>query len=132
MGQKVVVYKKTCKKCNKEKDIRLFPDTNDYKDGKSVYCHECITCWKKNSNYGKSIKKTQIQNKKRLHANYIVNSAIKKGIIKRSNNCQKCGVTDCKIVGHHHNGYEEASILDVLWVCSSCHRKEHNKINYEM
>lgn len=51
--------------------------------------------------------------------------AVRKGKIVKPKHCSKCG-KEGKIDGHHHNGYENR--LDVVWLCRSCHVREHSDI----
>ena len=53
-----------------------------------------------------------------------LNNAIKKGIVVRPEKCEKCSKI-CKPHGHH---FDYSKPLEVLWLCSSCHGKEHRKI----
>ena len=39
--------------------------------------------------------------------------------------CTDCGTT-CKVQAHHHNGYDKAHWLDIVWLCSLCHGKRHH------
>ena len=54
----------------------------------------------------------------------LVQRAIKKGILKRQP-CVKCGKTK-KIHGHHP---DYSKPLKVIWLCVSCHKKEHARLN---
>ena len=53
-----------------------------------------------------------------------VYNALKKGILKKSEQCDECGATG-KLVSHHHLGYEAKYSLFVKWLCTSCHGKKH-------
>lgn len=55
--------------------------------------------------------------------------AIKFGILKRPDSCEKCGIAPertskgrAQIHGHHHRGYDHP--LDVMWLCPKCHSQE--------
>lgn len=56
-----------------------------------------------------------------------VHAAIRKGIIQKASKCicAKCGNQARHY--HHHKGYDEGHELDVIALCSSCHRIVHNK-----
>lgn len=56
-----------------------------------------------------------------------VHAAIRKGIIQKASECicAKCGNQARHY--HHRNGYEEGHELDVIALCSSCHRIAHNE-----
>jgi len=51
----------------------------------------------------------------------IVRQAIKDGLLERPLKCSLCG-RDGRINGHHE---DYNSPYEVLWVCSSCHKKIH-------
>ncbi len=60
---------------------------------------------------------------KRKKASGLVNLAVNSGKLKRSENCQICGVI-AHTQGHHEN-YDQP--YDVVWVCSGCHGTLHTK-----
>lgn len=43
-------------------------------------------------------------------------------------NCEHCGKTGIRIEGHHWS-YLPEHWLDVIWLCTSCHGKEHKRLN---
>ena len=54
-----------------------------------------------------------------------VYQAVRSGRLVRKP-CADCGATN-NIQGHHHNGYDETHLLDVIWLCGVCHMARHNK-----
>lgn len=54
--------------------------------------------------------------------------ARKNGTLIRSESCEHCGVSDVRIEGHHWS-YLPEHWLDVIWLCTSCHGKEHKRLN---
>lgn len=61
----------------------------------------------------------------RFRARSEVYRAIQKGILTREP-CQRCGLDNLRLIhAHHHNGYEPAHWLDVIWLCRACHHKVH-------
>jgi len=52
---------------------------------------------------------------------------IAKGVLVRPPTCSKCGMGDRRIDGHHHNGYADEHLLDVVWLCRSCHKLAHTR-----
>lgn len=64
------------------------------------------------------------------HAVHLVERAIAKGILTRSNKCQECDKSGefkdgRPLIQAHHNDYNKP--LDVRWLCQSCHHKWHQK-----
>ena len=59
------------------------------------------------------------KNPTRAHARQVVYYALKVGMLKKSENCERCGRTDCTIQAHHRS-YDDP--LDVTWLCISCHK----------
>ena len=60
-------------------------------------------------------------------AHCAVSNAVRDGKLIKPSFCTKCGKSGCTIYGHHWSYLPEHQ-LDVLWVCSSCHGKEHRKV----
>lgn len=69
------------------------------------------------------IKWSESNKKKRWVAN-AVNNAVRDGRLSKPSDCEACGATDCRIEGHHCD-YDRP--LDVMWLCSACHRKWHKE-----
>ena len=65
------------------------------------------------------------KNPEKYKARTIVRGAIRNGSLVRKN-CSVCG--DKKSQAHHPN-YNEP--LNVVWLCSACHGKEHRKYDVE-
>lgn len=53
-------------------------------------------------------------------ARQAVYRALRDGKMTRPTSCPACGNTG-RIEAHHHNGYDQAHWLDVIWLCSACH-----------
>ena len=74
-------------------------------------------------------------NKERIHklrANWAVKQAIRKGSLKRPKVCQCCKKKSDRIESHHHKGYEKEFWLDVMWVCTKCHKKLEVQLEYNL
>jgi hypothetical protein len=56
-------------------------------------------------------------------ARKLVMYAVKLGVIKKPNQCEKCNSTG-KIEGHHT---DYTKPLEVKWLCKLCHKQEHKK-----
>lgn len=64
-------------------------------------------------------------NKRKAH--YKLSNAIRDGYLIKENHCSSCFST--QNIQAHHWSYLEEHWLDVIWLCSSCHGKEHKRIN---
>jgi len=64
------------------------------------------------------------KNEEKRACHLILNNAVKDGRVFKPDTCQKCGSTDCRIEGHHHD-YTKPLVVD--WVCRSCHVEIHRK-----
>lgn len=49
--------------------------------------------------------------------------AVKTGKLIKPKKCSKCGI-EVRLSAHHE---DYSKPLEVLWLCSSCHKLEHNK-----
>jgi hypothetical protein len=63
------------------------------------------------------------KDKARRNARAAVARAVRRGL-QLPTVCESCE-TMTKLQAHHHNGYDKAHQLDVVWLCVSCHGKEH-------
>jgi hypothetical protein len=63
-------------------------------------------------------------NKRERAGNKVATAKLRKVLVK-PDSCSVCGRQDTRIVAHHTN-YDEP--LNVVWLCSSCHKKEHNRL----
>jgi hypothetical protein len=68
------------------------------------------------------------KNPKARNAHETLRRAVKKGLVKKSSECEWCGTKECRLHGHHED-YEKP--LDVQWLCSSCHAMTREKRNGE-
>lgn len=56
------------------------------------------------------------------------NNAVRDGRLERKTYCEHCQTTEANIQKHHHS-YEEEFWLDVIFLCTQCHGKEHKRLN---
>lgn len=66
-------------------------------------------------------------------ARYYASNAIRDGRLIRLDNCEICKVKDwgkkrSMIEAHHYKGYNKANWLDIKWLCTNCHKIQHNKL----
>lgn len=59
-----------------------------------------------------------------LFASRVLSSEVRKGKIDRPKKCSCCGKKGKRIVGHHT---DYSKPLKVVWLCDSCHRREHHR-----
>lgn len=62
--------------------------------------------------------------------------AVQSGLLEPPEKCEECGLKPKPskdnrrtLQTHHHNGYEEEHVLDVIWLCPSCHKMAHPETN---
>jgi hypothetical protein len=58
------------------------------------------------------------------NARQILKRAVLSGVVTRPIHCEVCGLI-CKPHGHHP---DYSKPLKVIWVCTSCHGKEHRRM----
>lgn len=65
----------------------------------------------------------------REKARQYVKNAIRDGRLIRSDRCSnpECNKI-CKPEAHHHNGYEEEHWLDVIFLCTECHKEADSEL----
>lgn len=56
-----------------------------------------------------------------------VHDAVRSGKLIKPSSCSECG-GEFRIQAHHHHGYEREHLLDVVWLCDSCHKKQHRTV----
>ena len=67
-------------------------------------------------------------NQHKRKAQIAVGNALRDGKLDKPTCCEHCGTSEKKIQGHHWS-YEPEHWLDVIWLCTSCHGKEHKRLN---
>lgn len=67
-------------------------------------------------------------NQHKRKAQIAVSNAKRDGRLVKPGSCEHCGTSEKKIQAHHWS-YEPEHWLDVIWLCTSCHGKEHRRLN---
>ena len=110
---------KICSQCENKLNISKFSRSRTSKDGLYFYCKDC-----KEKERIRHIKKYPHKNK----AHILFRIALGKGLIIKPESCEHCGVKNPKtargsaLQGHH---FDYSKPLEVMWLCSFCHRKQH-------
>jgi len=130
---------KRCFKCGEEKPIEEFYKHSQMGDGHLNKCKECarkdvIKNRKDKADYYREYdrkrgnrqgyeytKKYRYKNPLKSKAHSILNSAVYHGKIIKPKYCEECG-SDFAIEAHHEDYLKP---LDVVWLCSACHKKRH-------
>ncbi len=68
-----------------------------------------------------------VRNPMKRKAQHAANNALRDGKLQRKTLCEHCLLE--KKLQKHHWSYEEQHWLDVTWLCTSCHGKEHKRLN---
>lgn len=134
---------KTCVKCNKTKPYEEYHKNKAKKDG---YLNVCKPCRKlEQQEYRKTVKGKARDRKynnsskrytalysywdkfpEKKHCQDSLSRAIRDGKVLKNDSCEVCE-SKINVQGHHWRCSEETK-LDVFWLCSSCHSKEHENI----
>ena len=125
---------KTCTKCEEELPPDSFNKDAGKEDGLQTQCRNC----KRNAQRKDYSKKKDVYADRRRaaykkapekkSAHEAVRRAIKKGVLTRPTSCTQCGNSKMRIEAHHHRGYAKENQLDVVFLCTSCHRASEDTI----
>lgn len=133
---------KVCTECGLEKPISEFNKRRSNKDGYQDRCRSCFSKYNKAryhadpSRFIADVRKYRESNKEnvfetrmrmceknpnRKNANMALDYAVKLGYIEKPDHCLGCGcpTEESRVTAHHH---DYAKPLEVLWLCSKCHR----------
>ena len=68
------------------------------------------------------------RNTQKRKAQHAVSNAKRDGKLVKLDCCEHCGTSE-KAIQAHHWSYEPEHWLDVIWLCTKCHGKEHRRLN---
>ena len=71
--------------------------------------------------------KWALLNQHKTKAKHAANRAVRDGKLQKKTLCEHCLLE--KKLQKHHWSYDEQHWLDVIWLCTSCHGKEHKRLN---
>lgn len=110
-----------CYKCKEIKPLEEFTKNRKRPQGYQCLCKEC-----QHKYYKEWYKKNgRNRNKKAQKAEWEVNKAKKNGTLIVPEKCELCGKSGD--IRAHHPNYNKP--LEIIWVCRSCHRNLHRKMN---
>lgn len=134
---------KKCSECGRDLPLSEFNKNRNNKDGLQDRCRDCFSRYNKlryaanrektkaavrkyrSENPGKVLETRLVTCRKRpnqKNAYRAVDAAIKAGVLTRPMVCSGCGCPDSdhRIEAHH---YDYRKPLDVIWLCTPCHRR---------
>lgn len=138
---------KTCFKCGQEKPLEDFYKHPRMASGVLGKCKECAKQdvrdnyrariedkraydKKRNSSPARKASRVEHQRTRRAkdrqkdHARQLVRRSVQSGqLIKKA--CEHCGDPSTEA---HHRDYSKP--LEVVWLCFTCHRREHGQLDY--
>ncbi len=107
-----------CKKCHCETTMRTRDINKHRQSNKEFMRREHQNNPDKVRSYWRTRQETD---PRKIRARSLLNSAIRRGKVKRPSYCEKCGASG--MVYGHHKDYNKP--LDVEWLCADCHGKQH-------
>ena len=144
------ILKMKCRICSEERDTEFYKSNKSYcksclvkkatvwkkqnpdkvkeinhrgREGQSEYYRKWYKMGGRNraENYNQIILLWQKNHPKECKVHYEVKKAIRKGELAKPLNCILCGKKGK--INAHHDDYNKP--FEILWVCSSCHKKIH-------
>jgi len=140
---------RVCTKCGRRKPLTDFPPHKHCRGGRNTQCRECINAYHREYNrrhperarakyrrfYHRhkdriAKREQQLDRRAKNDIRQLVRLAVKTGVLTKPDRCEHCGTTPPPHRLHaHHPDY--AKPLDVVWLCSYCHGKEHARLRAE-
>lgn len=119
---------KVCTKCRKQLSKSSFNMDCTKSDRLQTHCRDCKHKDQKRhynrlkDDYLSKQAARRRDNPDMQKAHSAVHRAIKSGRLVRPTSCPECGNSKMRIEAHHHKGYAPEFALDVVFLCTSCHR----------
>ena len=120
---------KHCNGCGNNKSKSEFNRDRCQRDGLQSQCIKCKRAAQrrdyqlKKEIYYNRTKKYREKNPLVAKAHRKVSHEIKMHRLVKPDECPVCGCNDKRIEAHHHKGYDGENALDVLFLCTTCHRE---------
>jgi hypothetical protein len=110
-----------CRPCKSEHSKR------EYKKHREDYFRRCIA-WRTTENGKKSMRNSYVKQRgsmpEKYKARYLLNAAVRQGVILKPGSCTICGSV-AKLAAHHE---DYTKPLQVEWMCYPCHTSHHAQI----
>jgi hypothetical protein len=120
---------KKCTKCGGVKLLEEFPPHKHTKDGKNSWCRVCSRKVVGHGEAGKvkeGVKRWHKKHPGAFKSHYTLNNLVRSGKIIRPDVCSRADNTcSGRIEAHHTNGYTSGHELDIVWLCTSHHKRLH-------
>ena len=119
---------KHCTGCKLDLPLESFNKDVGKKDGLQTQCRDCkrsaqrADYQKKKDVYADRMRTRRKTEPEKKRAHEAVRRAIRRGLLVRPDSCSQCGNNQMRIEAHHHKGYAKENRLEVIFLCTSCHR----------
>jgi len=138
-----------CTKCGREKPLDAFPPHKRCRLGRNTQCRDCINAYQR-AYHRQHLERSRAKYRRFYHRHkdriagreqrldrkakndirQLVRLAVRTGLLTKPKRCERCGQEPPPHRLHaHHPDYTRP--LDVAWLCSLCHGKEHARLRAE-
>jgi hypothetical protein len=131
---------KICSKCEKQKELKEFPNDPKGSGGKRSWCKSCYAEysreWRRNNSERKkqANKKYREKNKRKIleyNRDYQKRDPIRNAANCKAQrmfpNSKPCAVEGCEYVGEHRHHIDYRYPDKVIWLCAGCHSLLHSE-----
>ncbi len=121
---------KRCVKCGNVKPREHFYTSKVNKDGLQAYCHTCHqeanrrSRIKHRKEITERLRLWKLQNPEKHLAHQAVAHAVRARRLTAPDRCERCQRSGS--LHAHHEDYTR--MLDVIWLCQSCHARRHREL----